>query len=112
MKSPFLLLAIAGTVQSRNAQQPIILDDDGISQPLLGFGTWNLKETADNTSSAVALALEFGYRQIDCAAAYGNEKEVGEGIAEGLKKAGLKREDVWVTSKLWNDQYVKSPCCV
>ena len=72
-------------------------------QPLLGFGTWNLKESAHNTSSAVAIAIESGYRQIDCAAAYGNEKAVGKGIAKGLKKAGLRREDIWVTSKLWND---------
>jgi alcohol dehydrogenase (NADP+) len=104
MKAPYLLLAISGIVQSHIKQQPITLNNDGISQPLLGFGTWNLTESADNTSSAVALALEAGYRQIDCAAAYGNEKEVGKGIAEGLKKAGLKRRDVWVTSKLWNDQ--------
>jgi hypothetical protein len=105
MKAPIILLAISGIVQCRNEQQPIKADDH-ISQPLIGFGTWNLKESADNTSSAVALALEAGYRQIDCAAAYGNEKEVGKGIAKGLKKAGLKREDIWVTSKLWNDEFV------
>jgi alcohol dehydrogenase (NADP+) len=74
MKVPILLLAITGLVQSHNKQHSIKLNDDGILQPLLGFGTWNLKESADNTSSAVALALETGYRQIDCAAAYGNEK--------------------------------------
>jgi alcohol dehydrogenase (NADP+) len=105
MKTQFLFLAITGIVQCRNTQQPIKVDNH-ISQPLIGFGTWNLKESPDNTSSAVALALEAGYRQIDCAAAYGNEKEVGKGIAEGLKKIGLNREDVWITSKLWNDQFV------
>jgi alcohol dehydrogenase (NADP+) len=105
MKTSFLFLAIAGIVQCRNKQQPIKVDDH-VSQPLIGFGTWNLKESADNTSSAVALALEAGYRQIDCAAAYGNEKAVGKGIAKGLKKSGLKREDIWITSKLWNDQFV------
>ena len=41
------------------------------------------------------------YRHIDCACDYGNEKEVGDGILDGLKEAGLKREDIWVTSKLW-----------
>ena len=105
MKASFLLLAIVGSVQCRNTQQPINVDEH-ITQPLIGFGTWSLKESADNTSSAVALAIESGYRQIDCAAAYGNEKEVGKGIAAGLKKSGLGREDIWVTSKLWNDQYV------
>jgi alcohol dehydrogenase (NADP+) len=105
MKAPLLFLAIAGVVQCRNKQQPIKVDDR-ITQPLIGFGTWNLKESADNTSSAVALALEKGYRQIDCAAAYGNEKEVGRGIAKGLKKSGLNRKDIWVTSKLWNNKFV------
>jgi hypothetical protein len=105
MKVSILLFVIPGIVQCRNGQQPI-KSVDRISQPLIGFGTWSLKESTDNTSSAVALAIEAGYRQIDCAAAYGNEKEVGKGIADGLKKSGLKREDIWVTSKLWNDQYV------
>ncbi|KAF2643060.1 Aldo/keto reductase, partial [Massarina eburnea CBS 473.64] len=77
----------------------------GIGQPLIGFGTWNLKETAENTTNAVAIAIEAGYRQIDCAAIYRNEKEVGQGIAKGLENAGLKREDIWITSKLWNDHH-------
>ena len=71
--------------------------------PLLGFGTWNLKAST-NTSAAVSAALLAGYRHLDCAAIYGNEKEVGRGIEDGLAEAGLKREDIWVTSKLWNDQ--------
>jgi alcohol dehydrogenase (NADP+) len=98
--------AVVGLCQCRNKQQPITLTQQGIGQSLIGFGTWNLKESADNTSSAVAVAIESGYRQIDCAAAYGNEKDVGKGIAKGLENAGLKREEIWVTSKLWNDQYV------
>jgi len=70
--------------------------------PHLGYGTWNLDKS--NASTAVAHALKTGYRHIDCAAAYGNEKEVGRGIAQGLKENGLKRDEIWVTSKLWNDQ--------
>ncbi|KAF7939338.1 uncharacterized protein EAE97_007418 [Botrytis byssoidea] len=76
-----------------------------IPQPLIGFGTWNLNLSPENTTGAVAYAIEIGYRQIDCAAAYGNEVAVGQGIKEGLKRAGLKREDLWVTSKLWNDHH-------
>ena len=72
--------------------------------PLLGFGTWNLKISSSNTSAAVSAALQAGYRHLDCAAIYGNEKDVGQGIKCGLQEAGLKREDIWVTSKLWNDQ--------
>jgi alcohol dehydrogenase (NADP+) len=95
---PFLGFAL-----SLNEQQP--LQPNAISQPLIGFGTWNLKDSPENTTEAVALAIETGYRQIDCAAAYGNEKAVGKGIKEGLKRAGITRENIWVTSKLWNDQY-------
>jgi len=75
-----------------------------LAQPAIGFGTWNLKESPSNTSKAVSIAIQSGYRQIDCAAAYGNEKDVGAGIKSGLEKAGLRRGDIWVTSKLWNDQ--------
>ncbi|KAK5157607.1 hypothetical protein LTR04_005408 [Oleoguttula sp. CCFEE 6159] len=75
------------------------------SIPHLGFGTWNLKVSHSNTSDAVSAAIQAGYRHIDCAAAYGNQKDVGRGIKEGMKKVGLKREDLWITSKLWNDQY-------
>lgn len=78
--------------------QPLKLD----AIPLLGFGTWNLKE---NCSEAVSWAIQAGYRHLDCAAAYGNEAEVGAGIRDGLRKTGLSREDLWITSKLWNDHH-------
>ena len=72
------------------------------SIPALGFGTWNLDKS--NASDAVSVALQTGYRHIDCAAIYGNEKEVGNGIKDGLEKIALDRSSVWITSKLWNDQ--------
>lgn len=56
-------------------------------------------------SEAVAIALQTGYRHLDCAVIYGNQKEVGRGIQEGLRRAGIGRSDIWVTSKLWNDRY-------
>ena len=74
------------------------------SIPAIGFGTWRLDKS--NASDAVSVALQTGYRHVDCAAIYGNEKEVGNGIKEGLKTIGLDRSSVWITSKLWNDQYV------
>ncbi|KAI9642625.1 hypothetical protein NHQ30_009430 [Ciborinia camelliae] len=76
-----------------------------LPQPLMGFGTWNLNLSPENTTEAVAYAIEIGYRHIDCAGRYLNEVDVGRGIKEGLKRAGLKREDLWVTSKLWNDRH-------
>lgn len=72
--------------------------------PLLGFGTWNLNINGQNTTDAVSSAIKTGYIHIDCAAAYGNQKDVGKGIKQGLKEAGKEREDIWITSKLWNDQ--------
>ena len=90
--------------KSPNLQVPLSAPSSNAikSIPLLGFGTWNLDSS--NVSTAVSTALLTGYRHLDCAAAYGNEKEVGKGIAHGLAELGLEREDIWVTSKLWNDQ--------
>jgi alcohol dehydrogenase (NADP+) len=75
--------------------------------PLLGFGTWYLKGA--NGTEAVASAIEKGYRYIDCAYHYYNQEEVGLGIKEGLRRTGLKRNDLWITSKLWNERYI-FPC--
>ena len=80
------------------------------SIPALGFGTWNLDKS--NASEVVSVALQTGYKHLDCAAIYGNEKEVGNGIKDGLETIGLDRSSVWITSKLWNDQYVPNVCCV
>ncbi|TVY48437.1 putative oxidoreductase [Lachnellula occidentalis] len=91
-------------------QQPILRPQvTTIEQPLIGFGTYLLTQTrsseSDNTTAAVSFAIQTGYRQIDCAAYYKNERAVGRGIAEGLLKANLSRSDIWVTSKLWNDRH-------
>ena len=83
-------IAIDGQVPIELQQpttKPLTLD----AIPLLGFGTWNLK---DNCTEAVSHAIQTGYRHIDAAAIYGNENYVGLGIADGLLKTGLKREDL------------------
>jgi alcohol dehydrogenase (NADP+) len=69
--------------------------------PQLGLGTWYMR---GNTSEAIAHAIVQGYRHIDCAKIYGNQRDVGAGIALGIKRAGITRQDVWVTSKLWNSE--------
>ena len=69
--------------------------------PIIGIGTARL--TA-NASEVIATAIENGFRHIDCAFMYGNQKEVGLGIKEGLKRTGLSRKDLWITSKLGNDR--------
>jgi alcohol dehydrogenase (NADP+) len=98
------LASLTLKVFSLEFQKPITQPQTTISQPLIGFGTWNLNVSPENTSAVVSLAIQTGYRQIDCAAAYRNEKAVGVGIADRLKKANLTRDQIWVTSKLWNDQ--------
>jgi 2,5-diketo-D-gluconate reductase A len=75
---------------------PAIELNDGTQIPQLGFGVFQIE--AKETASAVRTALELGYRHIDTAQMYGNEKEVGEGI----RQAGLDRAEVFVTSKLNN----------
>jgi alcohol dehydrogenase (NADP+) len=68
--------------------------------PRIGMGTARMRV---NTSEAIAKAIENGYRHFDCAFIYGNQKDVGIGIKEGLKRTGLSRQDLWITSKLWNN---------
>ena len=98
------LVASLPASRSRLSDQRPLAQDGCKSIPSLGFGTWNLH--GDNATNAVSIAIQSGYRHIDCATAYGNQKEVGAGIADGLKKTGLQRGDIWITSKLWNTQYV------
>ena len=96
-------LALIGVGYAADLQIPLAPSShDSKPMPLLGFGTWNLDTS--NVSEAVSAALLTGYRHLDCAAAYNNQKAVGKGIAHGLAELGLKREDIWITSKLWNDQ--------
>lgn len=71
--------------------------------PLIGLGTW--KSAPGQVKDAVKYALSVGYRHIDCASVYGNETEVGEAIKESLDDPGLKREEIFVTSKLWNNKH-------
>ena len=75
---------------------PSIKLNDGVSIPQLGFGVFQIKPA--ETAAAVKRALDIGYRHIDTAEMYGNEKEVGQGIRD----AGLDRAEVFVTSKLNN----------
>jgi alcohol dehydrogenase (NADP+) len=74
-----------------------------IQMPALGFGT--LIPDAAGTISAVRYALEAGFRHFDCAERYRNESEVGEALQAGLAAGGIAREDVFVTTKLWNTNH-------
>ncbi|EJF58366.1 Aldo/keto reductase [Dichomitus squalens LYAD-421 SS1] len=78
------------------ALSPTIKLNNGVEIPAIGLGTWQSKP--EEVINAVEYAIkEAGYRHIDCAWAYGNEKEVGEGI----RRSGVPRSEIFVTSKLW-----------
>ncbi len=70
--------------------------------PRLGLGVW--KTSNNDSRDAVIKAIKHGYRAIDTAREYGNEPGTGEGIREGMKQEGLKREDLFVTTKLYNGE--------
>ena len=82
------------------------------AMPAVGLGLWKID--SQQTAQVVCNAIEIGYRHLDSAADYGNELEVGAGIAQALTKGLCVREDLWITSKLWNTyhspEHVEAAC--
>ncbi|MEY9868807.1 diketogulonate reductase-like aldo/keto reductase [Peribacillus sp. B2I2] len=74
---------------------------NGVKMPWFGLGVFKVEEGPELVN-AVKVAIKHGYRSIDTAAIYENEEGVGQGIREGLKEAGISREELFVTSKVWN----------
>ncbi|MCM3316686.1 aldo/keto reductase [Rummeliibacillus stabekisii] len=86
---------------AKNLQDTTTLHN-GVKMPWFGLGVFKVEEGPDLVN-AVKTAIKHGYRSIDTAAIYGNEEGVGQGIREGLKEAGISRDELFVTSKVWND---------
>lgn len=76
---------------------------NGDRMPMLGLGTW--KAAPGEVYTAVKEALKIGYKHIDCAPIYGNEIEVGKAISESISEGVVTRDQLWITSKLWNDSH-------
>lgn len=77
----------------------------GARLPKIGLGTFgNDRYDPEQIAGAVEYALSIGYRHIDCASVYGNEDAIGRVLEEAMEK-GLSREELWITSKLWNDRH-------
>lgn len=79
---------------------PKVTLNNGLKCPAFGLGTW--QAAPGEVGNAVKYAIDIGYRHIDCAMLYGNEKEIGEGIREKIEEGAVKREDLFIVTKLWN----------
>lgn len=77
---------------------------NGVEMPWFGLGVFKVEE-GPSVIDAVRTAIKHGYRSIDTAAIYKNEVGVGQGIREGILEAGISREDLFITSKVWNSEF-------
>ena len=85
----------------------------GAELPAVGLGTFGSDRFShEEVANAVKDAIRSGYRHIDCAAVYMNEKQIGKAIAEVIVEGTVKREDLWITGKVWNDRHgeVENAC--
>ena len=80
---------------------PVTTLNDGYDLPLLGLGTYKLQ--GEDVERTVRTAIELGYRHIDTASFYDNEVQVGKAINDAIKAGDVTREELFITTKLWND---------
>ncbi|UII55817.1 aldo/keto reductase [Cytobacillus spongiae] len=76
--------------------------NNGVEMPEVGYGVFRVEE-GTNLENAIVKAIEMGYRSIDTAAIYGNEKSVGKGIKQAIAAGVVTREELFITSKVWNN---------
>ncbi|MCQ2590943.1 MAG: aldo/keto reductase, partial [Treponema sp.] len=98
MKKIISLFLAAFMITNIFALEKTVKLNSGYEMPVLGLGTWTL--TGQVCENAVYSALKDGYRLIDTAKYYGNEKEVGNGLARAVKDGICKREEVFITTKI------------
>src|SRR5271157_5730229 len=110
-------------MSSSGARSPLSIDPaqvpqrclyTGAQMPAIGLGTFGSDHvSAQEIAEAVKGGAEVGYRHFDCASVYGNEDRIGFSLCE-IMRSGLKRQDLWITSKLWNDKHAEAdviPAC-
>ena len=86
----------------QNLQDTVTLNN-GVKMPWLGLGVFKVQE-GEEVTNAVKFAIQSGYRSIDTAAAYRNEEGVGQAVATAIREYGVTREQLFITSKVWNSQ--------
>ena len=88
------------------ADMPAFTTCTGAKAPAIGFGTFGSDHvTPEQMGEAVKTAVRLGCRHLDCAAVYGNEREIGLALQELYAEGTVRREDLWITSKVWNDHH-------
>ncbi len=88
------------------SQFPYKTLSNGQKMPAIGLGTFGSDHVPhEKVAEAVGFAIKAGYRHIDCASVYRNEKEIGAVIKSLIDEGAVRREDLWITSKLWNDMH-------
>lgn len=97
------LTALVDALPYTEVEQPFVKLTSGRLMPMIGLGTW--RATGDDAYNAVRAALKGGYRHIDTAKIYNNEEEIGRALQSIFAEGRIKREDVHVTSKLWNTDH-------
>lgn len=107
MKKYFMTMVCSIWMMAANAQGPMVRLSNGVEMPQFGIGTFNVPSN-EVCKEAVLTALRAGYRHIDTAHAYMDEHGVGEAVNEFVAEGGCRREDIWVTSKIWPTEYADS----
>lgn len=95
------------SMEANEVETPMVRLNNGIMMPRFGIGTFMMPSN-EVCKDAVLTALRAGYRHIDTAHAYQDERGVGEAVAQFCKESGVSREEIWVTSKLWPSEYADS----
>ncbi|XP_076241670.1 aldo-keto reductase 1B-like [Calliopsis andreniformis] len=93
---------------------PTLTLSNGHKVPVLGLGTWQGGDDPSVVEQAIRDAVDAGYRHFDCAYVYGNEKEIGKALREKIAEGVVKREDLFITTKLWNTSHKRDkvvPAC-